>query len=67
MIVKISCPLGRLVAVALLLLSFCGDALSAGEDDLIKALPNITFNVAFKQYSGYLNAGNNGKWKFFYW
>lgn len=38
-----------------------------GEDDLIKSLPGVDFEVKFKQYSGYLNAGNNGNWKFFYW
>ena len=39
----------------------------AGEQDLIASLPGANFKYNFKQYSGYLNAGNNGKWKFFYW
>lgn len=54
-------------AICLMLSVLAGYAAAAGEDDLIKNLPNVTFDVKFKQYSGYLNAGNGGKWKFFYW
>jgi hypothetical protein len=37
------------------------------EEDLIKSLPNVTFTINFKQYSGYLNADDEGNWKMFYW
>jgi hypothetical protein len=56
--------------VLLLFLYFIGffpTLYAIGDDDLIQVLPNVTFNVKFKQYSGYLNASLDGKLKFFYW
>ncbi|KAI1699957.1 serine carboxypeptidase domain-containing protein [Ditylenchus destructor] len=35
--------------------------------NVITNLPNVAFDVNFKQYSGYLNAGGDGNWKSFYW
>ena len=36
------------------------------ENDLVTNIPGVTFQVNFKTYSGYLNAGNNGTWRMHY-
>ena len=51
----------------LFLVKFISLVASDGVEDKISGLPGTTFNVVFDQYSGYLNAGNNGTWKYFYW
>jgi hypothetical protein len=37
------------------------------EEDIITDLPDVTFRLNFKHYSGYLNANTEGTWRLFYW
>uniref|UniRef100_A0A7E4VI92 Carboxypeptidase n=1 Tax=Panagrellus redivivus TaxID=6233 RepID=A0A7E4VI92_PANRE len=53
--------------LALIVLCVIASVSAIGDDDKITALPGVNFEVNFDQYSGYLNAGKNGTWKFFYW
>ena len=57
----------KVLSFAALTLLFLGGVSAIGKDDKVSGLPGTSFNVIFDQYSGYLNAGNGGKWKFFYW
>ena len=45
---------------------FIPSILGEAENDLMKNIPGVTFQVNFKTYSGYLNAGNNGSWRMHY-
>uniref|UniRef100_A0AC34F8S9 Carboxypeptidase n=1 Tax=Panagrolaimus sp. ES5 TaxID=591445 RepID=A0AC34F8S9_9BILA len=58
----------KALTLLIFLFPFFGICKAAGDaDKIIGDLPGTTFKVNFDQYSGYLNAGNGGKWKFFYW
>lgn len=48
------------------LLALVALAGAAQEDDLVKDLPGLLFNVNFNTYSGYLNANAAGNWKMHY-
>ena len=54
------------VATFVLLGSLIGLTNAAGEDDLVKNIPGLIFDINFKVYSGYLKANDNGTWKMHY-
>uniref|UniRef100_A0A914V649 Carboxypeptidase n=1 Tax=Plectus sambesii TaxID=2011161 RepID=A0A914V649_9BILA len=51
----------------LLLVSFTSCKAQNAAADEITNLPGVSFNTNFKQYSGYLNANQQGTWKLHYW
>uniref|UniRef100_A0A914UYE8 Carboxypeptidase n=1 Tax=Plectus sambesii TaxID=2011161 RepID=A0A914UYE8_9BILA len=51
----------------LLLVAFTPCIAQNAAADEITNLPGVSFNINFKQYSGYLNANQQGTWKLHYW